>query len=203
MQRVIAKFKRLRRIQAWQRALACSTALALLTSLLWLAPWQGRHDGPAPVPQPIPLQGSDRTAEEAAQPSAQPLAAPTPEAGPLPSAPAPQNPEQAHTSASSEESPEVLDTQAMQGLVTRLETARRNSGELLDTRAMDRLLARLASADKAGSAPIPGAKMARRRGSKALPRVRDRVPPGSVSPPRADSAALNAASGIQLPDAAR
>jgi len=38
VQSVIAKFKGPRRIQAWLCALACSTTLALLTSLLWLAP---------------------------------------------------------------------------------------------------------------------------------------------------------------------
>jgi hypothetical protein len=60
VQSVIAKFKGPRRIPAWQCVLACSTALALLASLLWLAPWQGRYDGPGTVPQSTPLQGSDR-----------------------------------------------------------------------------------------------------------------------------------------------
>ncbi len=68
MKSVIAKFKGPRRIQAWQGALAGSTALALLASLWWLAPWQGRHNGPAIVPQSMPLQGNDRTTEETAQP---------------------------------------------------------------------------------------------------------------------------------------
>jgi len=35
---VIAKFDGVRRIPAWQRALACSTVLVLLASLLWFAP---------------------------------------------------------------------------------------------------------------------------------------------------------------------
>ena len=126
VQSVIAKFKGPRHIQAWQCALACSTALVLLASLLWFAPWPVRHDGAATIPQSMPLQGSDRTAEETAQPTAQPLVAPTSEVGSLPSAPAPQNPEQPHTSATSEAPAEVLDTQAMQGLVTRLQTANLN-----------------------------------------------------------------------------
>src|SRR6266850_3363225 len=134
VQSVIAKFKGPRRIPAWQHALACCTALALLAS--WLVPWQERHDGLTAVHPSMPLQGSDRTT----QATAQPLVAPTSEGGTLPSAPAPQSPEQPHTSATSDEPAEVLDTQALQGLVTRLETARSNSEEHLDTRAMDRLL---------------------------------------------------------------
>jgi hypothetical protein len=201
VQSVIAKFKSPRRIPAWQHALACCTALVLLAS--WLVPWQERHDGPATIPPSMPLQGSDRPTEETPQPTAQPLVAPTSEGGTLPSAPAPQNPEQPHTSATSEEPTEVLDTQALQGLVTRLETARSNPEEHLDTRAMDRLLVSLESADKIGSATSPRTKVTRKRGPRGLPRGGDRGAPGSVSPPRADSAPLSAASGMQFPDAAR
>jgi hypothetical protein len=178
-QSVIAKFKGPRRIQAWQCALACSTALALLAGLLWLAPWQVRHDGPTTVHQSMPLQGSDRTVEEIAQPTAQPLVAPTPEVSSMPSAPVPQSPERPHTSATSEEPTEVLDTQAMQELVTRLELARSNSEEHLDTRAMDRLLARLESADKTGLPTPPRSKVARKRGTRGFPRAGDRVTPSS------------------------
>src|SRR5262249_52910964 len=197
------KFKGPRRIQAWQGALACSTALVLLASLLWLTPWQVRHDGPATVPQSMPLQGSDRTAEETAQPTAQPLVAPTSEVGSLPSTPAPQNAETPHTSATSEAPAEVLDTQAMQGLVTRLETARSNPEEHLDTRAMDRLLARLESVDKTGSPPSPRSKAARKRGTRALPRAGDHGAPGSISPPRDDSSPLSPRAEMQLPAASR
>ena len=162
---------------------------------LWLAPWQVRHNGPAIVPQSMPLQGNDRTTEETAQPSAQPLVAPTSEAGSLPSAPAPQSPQQPPTSATSEKPTEVLDTQAMQALVTRLEAARSNPEEHLDTRAMDRLLARLGSVDKTGLPTSPRSKVARKRGTRVLPRAGDRGAPGSVSPPRADSAPLSSAAG--------
>jgi hypothetical protein len=203
VQSVITKFEGPRRIQAWQCALACSTALALLASLLWLAPWPVRHDGPTTVPQSMPLQGSDRTAEETTQPTAQPLIAPTSEVGSLPSAPAPQSPEQPHTSATSEEPTEVLDTQAMQGLVTRLETAKSNPEEHLDTRALDRLLVSLESADKTGSPTSPRTKASRKRGPRVLPRVGDRGAPGSVSPPRDDSTPLSSAAGMQFPAAAR
>ena len=129
---------------------------------LWLAPWQVRHDGPATVPQSMPLQDSDRQTEGTARPTTQPLVAPTSEADSLPSAPMPQSPEQPHTSATSEEPTEVLDTQAMQRLVTRLDEARSNPAEHLDARAMDRLLARLESADKTGSPSSPRSKVVRK-----------------------------------------
>jgi hypothetical protein len=203
MKSVIAKFKGPRRIQLWPGALACCTALALLASLLWLARWQMRPNGPTIVPQSLSLQGSDRTAEETAQPIAPPLVAPVSEIGPRPSAPAPQSPERPHTSTTSEEPTEVLDTQAMQGLVTHLETARSNPEEHLDTRAMDRLLVSLESADKTGLPTSSRSKGARKRGARALPRAGDRGAPGSVSPPRADSAPLSSAAGMQFPDAAR
>ncbi len=196
---VIAKFNGARRIPAWQHALACSTALALLASLFWLVPWPVQDDGLTTVPQSMPLQGSERTAEE----TAQPLVAPTSEVSSLPSAPAPQSPEQPHTSATSEEPTEVLATQAIQGLVTRLEATRSNPEEHLDTRALDRLLARLESADKTGSPPSPRSKVARKRGTRVLPRTGDHGAPGSVSPPRADAAPLSSASGVQFPDASR
>jgi hypothetical protein len=203
MHSVIAKFKGPRSSQAWPYALACSTALALLASLLWLAPWQVWHDSPATVPQSMPLQGSDHTAEETVRPTAQPVVAPTSERGALPSAPAPQSPEQPHISTTADEPTAVWDTQAMQGLATRLETNRSDSEEYLDTGAMDRLLARLASADKTASAPSQRSKAARKRGTRVPPRVGNRRAPGSVSPPRADPAPLSAASGMQFPEASR
>jgi hypothetical protein len=199
MQSVIAKCKGQRHIPVWQRALACSTAFVLLMSLLWLAPWQVRHDGPATVPQSMPLQGSDRTAEE----TTQPLVTLTSEVGSLPSAPAPESPEQPPTSAPSEEPTEVLDTQAIQGLVTRLEAARSHPEEHLDTSAMDRLLARLESANKTGAPPSPRSKVARKRGPRMLPRAEDHGTTGRISPPRADIAPLNAASGMQFPETPR
>jgi hypothetical protein len=106
------------------------------------------------------------------------------------------------TSATSEEPTEVLDTQAMQELVTHLETARRNPKEHLDTGAMDRLLASLVSADKAGSPPSPHSKATRKRGTRALPRAGSPGTLGSVSPPHADSSP-SAASGNYIPDATR
>ena len=200
---VLAKFKGPRRFQAWQGALACSTALALLASLLWFAPWPGRHDGPDTVPQSTSLQDSDGQTEGTARPTTQPLVALTSEAGSLPSAPIPQSLEQPHTAVTSEEPPEILDTQAMQRLVTRLETARSNPAEHLDARAMDRLLARLELADKTGSPPSPRAKVARKRGVRVLPRAGDHGAPGSVSPPRDDPASLSSAAGMPFPAAAQ
>jgi hypothetical protein len=203
MHSVIAKFKGPRRSQAWPYALAGSTALALLASLLWLAPWQVWHDGPATVPQSMPLQSSDRTTEGTARPTARPLVAPTSEVSSLPGAPVPQNPEQPHTSKTTEEPTTVWETQAMQGLATGLETTRSHPEEYLDTRAMDRLLARLASADKTASPPSQGAKAARKRSARVPPRAGNRRAPGSVSPPRVGAAALRSASGVPSPDASR
>ena len=200
---VLAKFKGPRRIQAWQGVLACSTALALLASLLWFAPWQGRHDGPAIVPQSMSLQDSDRQTEGAARPTTQPLVAPTSAAGSLPSAPIPQSPEQPPTSVTSEEPTEILDTQAMQRLVTRLDEARSNPAEHLDVRAMDRLVARLEAAEKTGSPPSLPSKIVRKRSVKVLPRASDHGAPGSVSPPRDDPASLSSAAGMPFPAAAQ
>jgi len=151
----------------------------------------------------VPLQNSDQTTEEIAQPTTQPLVPPVSKVGQLPSAPAPQSPEQPPTSATSKEPTEVLATQAMQGLVTHLETARSNPEEHLDTRAMDRLLARLEPVDKAGALPSPRSKAVRKRDTRGLPRVGDRGTPGSVSPPRVDSAPLGSAAGMQFPAASR
>jgi hypothetical protein len=203
VQSVIAKFRAPRRIPAWQHALASSTALALLVSLFWLVPWQVQHDGPTTVPQSMPLESSDHTTEETAQPTAQPLVTPTSEVGSLPSAPAPKSPGQPRTSATSEKPTEVLDTQAMQGLVTHLEAARSNPEEHLDMRAMDRLLARLEAADKTGLPTPPRSKVTRKRGTRVLPRAGDHGAPGIVSPPRADSAPLSSAAGMQFPAASR
>jgi len=203
VQSVIAKFNGPRRIQAWQGALACSTALMLLASLLWFAPWQGRHDDPAIVPQSTPLQDNDRKTEGTARPTTQPVVAPTSEADPLPSASMPQSPEQPHTSVTSEEPTEILDTQAMQRLVTRLGAARSNPAKHLDARAMDRLLARLESADKTGSPPSPRSKVVRKRGVRVLPRAGDHGAPGNVSPPRDDPASLSSAAGMPFPAAAQ
>jgi hypothetical protein len=151
----------------------------------------------------MPLQDSDRKTEGTARPTTQSLVAPTSEAGSLPSAPIPQSSEQPHTSATSEEPTEILDTQAMQRLVTRLEAARSTPAEHLDARAMDRLLARLESADKTGSPPSPRSKVVRKRGVRGvLPRAGDHGAPGSVSP-RDDPAPLSAAAGMPFPAAAR
>jgi hypothetical protein len=196
MQSVIAKCKGPRWSQAWPCALAGSTALALLASLLWLAPWHVWHDGPATVPQSTPLQGSDRIAEETARPTAQPVVAPTSEVGSRPSAPASQSLEQPRISTTAEEPTEARATQAMQGLATGLETASSHPEEYLDTRAMDRLLARLASADKTASPPFQRSRAARKRGSRMPTRVGNRRTPGSVSPPRVDAAPLSSASGM-------
>ena len=206
-QRLIAKFRGTRRISVWQLALAFSTVLVLLASLLWLAPWQVRHDGPATVPQPMPRQGNDRTAEETTQPTPPALTSPTvasagpsqiPEAGTAHEEPAPQSPallpeksevsstapaQERHTPVTSEEPAEVLDIQAMQRLITRLETARSTPEERLDTKAMDHLLARLEPADQTALPTAPRSKAVRKKRARSVPRASaGRGAPGSVSP---------------------
>jgi len=207
VQSVIAKVRGTRRIPVWQRALAGSTALALLVSLLWFAPWQGRHDGPATIPQSMPVQGSDRAAKEPEQ-STPPFASPTavsavpsqvPEAGPvLPpekgevsdAAPAQQH----QTPTTSEAPAEVLDTQAMQALVTRLDTTRSTPTpeERLDTKGMDNLLARLETADKTMLPTAPRSKVARKRSIRSVPKASvGHGAPGLTSPPRSDPVPLS------------
>jgi hypothetical protein len=218
MKSVLLKVKRTKRIPAWQLALACPTVLALLTGLLWLAPWQMRQDGPATITQSRPIQGSDRTAEGPVQPNPPPLTALTSAGDTVPEAPASQNPvlptqqsqtssvdpgQEHHAPALSQEPTEVLDTQAMQKLVTRLETSRSNPEEDLDTRAMDRLLARLESADKIASSASSRSKIARKRSTRVLPRAGDRGAPGAVSPPRTDAFPLSSASEMPFPDPPR
>ena len=205
VQSVIAKVRGARRIPVWQLALAGSTALALVASLLWFAPWQVRHDGPATIPQSMPVQGSDRAAKETAQPTP-PFASPTavsavpsqvPKAGPvLPpekgevsdAAPAQQH----QTPTTSEVPAEVLDTQAMQALVTRLATTRSTPEERLDTKGMDNLLARLEPADKTTLPTAPRSKVARKRGARSVPRASvGHGAPGLTSPPRSDPVPLS------------
>ena len=202
---VIANVRGARRIPVWQLALAGSTALALLASLLWFAPWQVRHDGPATIPQSMPVQGSDRAAEETAQPTP-PFASPTavsavpsqvpeadpalpPEKGKVSDAVPAQQPQ---TPTTSEAPAEVLDTQAMQALVTRLDTTRSIPEERLDTKGMDNLLARLEPADKTTLPTAPRSKVARKRGARSVPRasVGHRAP-GLTSPPRSDPVPLS------------
>jgi hypothetical protein len=212
------KGKRTKRIPAWQLALACSTVLALLASLLWLALWQMRQAGPAIVTQSVSIQGSDHTAEGPVQPHPLPLIALMSAGDTVPEAPIPPNPElpiqqsqttgvdpgqEHHAPAMSQRPTEVLDTQAMQELITRLEAFRSRPEEHLDTRAMDRLLARLESAGKATSPTSPRSKVARKRSTRVLPRTGDRGASGAVSPPRTDAFPLSSASEMHFPDPPR
>jgi hypothetical protein len=197
----------------WLRALACATALALLVSLLWLMPWQTQHDALAPAPQPVPSQASNRPAAETARPTPQPLVRPpaaatdsgqVSEVGTEQSKTARADPgQEGQTPTTSEEPAEVLDTQAMQGLVTRLEAARSSPEEHLDTRAMDRLLARLEPTDKPVAPPAPRSKVPKKRARVSPRAAADHGAPGMVSPPRADAGPLRAASEMPFPDMAR
>lgn len=208
LQNVIARCKGVRHLAVGLRALACVTALALLASLLWLVPWPARHATLAPDRQPVPIQASDRPAAETARPTSQPLSIPpaastapgqVSEVGTGQSTTSRVDPgQEAHTPTPSGEPAEVLDTQAMQGLVTRLEAARSSSEEHLDTRAMDRLLAELADKPVAPRSKVP---KKRARGSPRA--AADRGAPGIVSPPRADTVPLRAASEMPFPDMAR
>ena len=207
LQNVIARCKGVRHLPGWLRALAGAAALVLLVSLLWLAPWPARHDALAPDPQPVPIQVSDQPAAETARPTPQPLSIP-PAASTAPSQVSEvgtgQNTtsrvdpgQEGHTPTPSGEPVEVLDTQAMQGLVTRLEAARSSPEEHLDTRAMDRLLAELT--DK----PVSRSRVLKKRARVSPRAATDRGAPGTVSPPRADTVPLRAASEMPFPDMAR
>jgi hypothetical protein len=211
VQRFIAKFGGTRRLPLWQRALAVSTGLTLLVSLLWVMPWHRRPDRSATIPQTMPVQGSDHTAEETAQPTLPPPASPTeisavssqlPEIGIAPGEDAHQSPVlQDHPPALSEESAEVLDAQAMQDLVTRLDATRSTPSEHLDIKAMGNLLASLESSDKTTSPTAPRSKGARKKGAKSLPRTAPgRRTPGSTPPPQSNPMPLRAALAFQFPD---
>jgi hypothetical protein len=208
VQSVIARCKSTRHLPVWLRALAGVTTLALLVSLFWLAPWQARHDVLAPVRQPMPSQASDRPAAELTPPTPQlrlgPPAAST-GSGQVSDVGAERSQtsrvapgQEGRAPTPSEEPTEVLDTQAMQGLVTRLEAAGNNQEEHLDTRAMDRLLAELT--DKPMT---PRSKGSKKRARVSPRSTADRGAPGTVSPPQADTGPLRAASDTPFPDMAR
>jgi hypothetical protein len=228
VQGLIAKCRGTRRILVWQGTLAVSTALALLVSLLWLIPWHGRPDGPATRPQSKPAQDSDHTAEETAQPTLPPPASSTAvsavpsqilETGTAPGEAALQNPVppvekheasgaapalQDHPPAISKEPAEVLDAQAMQELITRLDAARSTPSEHLDTKAMDNLLARLESSDKTTLPTPPRSKVARKRGAKSLLRATPgRRTPSSAPPPQSNPVPFIPALASQFPDASK
>jgi hypothetical protein len=201
VQSLITKGRGTKRIPEWQRALVVSTAFALLGSLLWVIPWQRRPDGPATIPQSMPIQDNDHTAETA-QPILQPLASPTtssavpsqvPEASTAPSEDALQSPVlQDHPPALSEGPAEVLDAQAMQEFVTRLDAAPSTPSEHLDTQAMDNLLARLESSDKTTLPTAPRSKVAKKKGTKSLPRIApNRKTPGATPPAQSKPAPLH------------
>ena len=211
VQRVITRCKSVRYLPVWLRALACATALALLVSLLWLVLWPAQHDVIASAPQPVPIQAGNRQATETARPTPQPLIIPPAtstgpaqgsEVGTEPSTTSRVAPgQEGHTPTTSEGPAEVLDIQAMQGLVTRLEATRSSPEEQLDTSAMDRLLVGLT--DKPTAPPAPRTKMPKKR-TRVSPRAAaDRGVPGIVSAPRADAVPLRAASEMPFPDMAR
>ena len=212
VQSVISRCKGVRHLPVWLRTLACATALTLLVSLLWLVPWQARHKALAPAPQSMPIQASDRPATETADPTPQPLVIPPAastagpgqgsEVGTEPSKTSRVDPgQEGRTPTPSEEPAEVLDTQAMQGLVTRLEATRSSPEEHLDTKAMDHLLVELT--DKPAASPAPRSKVPKKRVRVSPRAAADRGAPGIVSPPRADTVPLRAASEMPFPDMAR
>jgi hypothetical protein len=211
VQNVIARCKGVRYLPVWLRFLACATGLALLVSLLWLVPWPARHDNLVPASQPVSIQASDRPAAETARPTPQPLSIPpaaSTDSGQVSQVGTEQGKtsrvdpgQEGHTPTPSEEPAEVLDTQGMQELVTRLEATRSSPEEHLDTRAMDRLLAELT--DKPAAPPAPRSKVPKKRARGSPRAATDRGAPGTVSPPRADSVPLRAASEMPFPDMAR
>lgn len=184
-----AAVRGMRRIPVWQLGLAASAALMLLASLLWLAPWQVRPDAPSIVSLPMPAQDGGRLGGEAEQ--AAPMTGPHEASGAAAVEPR-------DISTISEESAEVLDTQAMQELLARLELSRSSPAEHLDTQAMDNLLARLDAGDKTPLPAVPHPRAARRRSDRTLPRatVNHRAHGFASSPQQSDPALVNPAPGF-------
>jgi len=183
---VIAESRDTKRIPMWQLGLASSAALTLLASLLWLAPWQGRHDAPPIVSQPIPAQEGDRTAGAVEQTVASAMPRQGTEVGTTPGEHEPQNltrmteqskasgaasAQQRPTPTTSQESARILYVQTMQELATHLKMTRSTPGEHLNTQAMVNLLTKLEPTDKTALPPTPRSKEARKRGAKSLPKA--------------------------------
>ena len=178
VQGVIADSQGGRGRPVWRRSLVPATALALLGGLLWLAPWQGRHDTPSPAPQATRAPGRDRPAKETMAPAAPTVprqvaevrpqegaqGAHSPALRPQPSAtsgevPAPQPPPETHTVQESGTGPTM---------------ARPTHAEHGDTAARDK---RRTGWEAANTTPVPQAshaKAAKRRGTRASLRVATR-----------------------------
>jgi hypothetical protein len=169
----------------WQLGLASSAALTLLASLLWLAPWQERHDAPPIVSQPTLAQEGNRTAEAVEQMLAPAIPRQGTEVGTTPGEHEPQNlmrmTEQSKTSSAasaqlrpilttSQESARIMYIQTMQELATRLKMTRSTPREHLNTQAMVNLLTKLEPTDKNALPPTPRSKEAK-RGAKSLPKA--------------------------------
>jgi general secretion pathway protein A len=194
---VLTESRETRRIPMWQRSLTSSAALTLLASLLWLAPWQGRHDAPSIVSQPTPTQEGDRTAGTVEQTVAPAMPGQESEVGTVPGeheppnvthmteqskAPGATSAQQRHTPTTSQESARILYVQTMQELATRLKTTRSIPREHLNTQAMDNLLTKLEPTDKIALPPTSRSKEARKRGTRSLPKAAEGPrKPSSVS----------------------
>ena len=175
VRRASADFQGRRRIPAWQLGLASSAALALLGSLLWLAPWQGQHEVPILTPQATLAQGGNPTAEGAGETAAPALPSQVPEVETKREEHDAQSPalmtQKSEASGGAPAQQPATDTQAMPEPVTPPEPARPTHEEHLDTQAMDNLLAGLEPADKATLPAARRSKAAKQRGAKSLPRT--------------------------------
>lgn len=197
VQRIIAVWQGRKHIPAWQAGLAAAAALVLLGTLLWLAPWQARHDAPLMTPRATLPQDGDRTAEEARKTAAPGVPAQVSETETKRDGEQ-EAQSQALMTQESTASGEVpaqqpaTDTQAMQEPVPWPGTDRRTPEEHLDTQAMDKLLTRLEPVTKKPPLPPPPrSKAARRKEPRRLPRVsatRRRTPDFGVSPQRSEPA---------------
>lgn len=196
VQRIIAACQGRRHIPAWQAGLAAGAALVLLGTLLWLAPWQARHDAPRMPPRATLAQDGNRPAGEARETAAPVVPTQGPEAETQR-----DREQEAHSPAlmtqESMASGEVpaqqpaTAPQAVQEPVPWPGTARRTHEERLDTQAMDKLLTRLEPATKPPLPRPPRSKAARRKGPRRLPRVAAtgrRTPDFVVSPQRSEPA---------------
>ena len=188
VQGVIADVQGRRRTPAWHRALASSAALALLGGLLWLVPWQGRHDTPGMAPHVTPGQDA-RTAQEAAEtvvpviPSRAPEGETNRGAYDAPSPVPVTQPSEGTGAAPAQQAP--TDTQALQEPGTRPETARRTPAEQFNTPALAHGLTSSARTDKPTAPTARRAQGARRTETKPSPHAAaERHVPSVVVSPR-------------------
>jgi hypothetical protein len=190
VQGVIADSQGGRGRPVWRRSLVPATALALLGGLLWLAPWQGRHDTPSTAPQATRAPGSDRPAKETMAPAAPTVPRQVAEVGPQEGAQGAHSPalrpQPSDTSSEVPAQQPPTNTQTVQESGAGPTMARPTHAEHVDTAARDK---RLTGWEATDTTPVPKtshAKAAKRSGTRASLRVAARhgLPRFAMAPRR-------------------